>query len=130
MKFNLRYFRYIIFFLSFFIFISAAQVFIQNFNINKTIKEIKNTQNSLSWETIWMKKYYSNFLKSDYASYFLKHKQWITLDDEVYVKIKDFNKLEDNEKKIDRTDEKIYNKSTQKSWDTFFEKLKNLFINN
>jgi len=48
MKINLRYLRYGLFFVAFLILIFAVQVFVQNFNINKTIKGLEKTQNNLS----------------------------------------------------------------------------------
>ena len=129
MKINLRYVRYVVFFLAFFILTFAVQVFVQNFTINKTIKDLKITQENLSWSTLWMKTYYKSFLTSKYATYFFKHRQWITSSGEMLVKINNINDSEKAEKSIDKNGQKNYNQTTKKSWDDFFYRLKLLFSN-
>ena len=129
MKINLRYVRYVVFFLAFFILTFAVQVFVQNFNINETIKDLENTQDNLSWWTLWTKTYCKSFLNSKYATYFFKHKQWITSENEILVKIKEDNNTKKNKISLDKSNVKNYNQSVKESWNIFFYNLKILFTN-
>jgi len=130
MKINLKYIRYVLFFISFLIFVSAIQVFVKNFNINKTIKEIYKKQNSLSWETLWLKIYNKPFLNSKYATYFFQHKQSIVLDDEKLIKIKEEYDIKKDKKILENTYIKQYTDSAKDNWLKFFKNLQTLFVNN
>lgn len=125
MKLNLRYVRYWLFFLSFLIFTYAVQVFVQNFNVNKTIRELDKKQNNLSWETLWMKKYYTTFLSSRYALFFFQHKQWTSFNDEILVKVKKYDNINKKWIKLDKDTRKSYNQDVKETWNKFFLKLKN-----
>jgi hypothetical protein len=55
--------------------------------MNQTIIELQEKEKELTWTTIWLKKYYEPFLKSDYADYFFRHKSWIPAKNEILLKI-------------------------------------------
>lgn len=115
--------------MSFLIFTYSVQVFIQNFNIDKNIQELNKTQSFLSWESLWMENFYKPFLESEYSIYFMKHKQGISLDDEIIIIEKKINtKSNSTKKNIENKYKKGYNTWTRESWKNFFSKFKNFFM--
>lgn len=122
---NLRYLRYFLFFLSFLIFAYATQVFLQNFNMDSWIQELKKTQSELSWETFWIKNYYEPFLKSKYANFIFKHRSSIALDNEILIKFEK-NEFDDNDlqKNIKNVNTNSDSNSANKQWLDFFTEMK------
>ncbi len=112
-----RFLRYIAIFLWILIFSFSIQLFVQNFTIDQNIKDLKNQQKILSWETYWTKHYYEPYLKSKYAYIIFSHSNWLALDKEIIVKVVSF----ENNKKNENLDnfKVIYNLS----WQSFFWKL-------
>ena len=110
MKFNTRIIRYILIIVSMIIFAYTIQIFVQNFNIEKEIKELKHTQYILSGDTYWTKNYYEPFLETKYAKLIFKHRAWILQDNEILVKIAYFDKKTES---IDKKEENLYNNNTK-----------------
>ncbi len=125
MKIKQRYVRYFILLFSFIIFTYAVKIFVQNFNMNKEINKLKIKQSNLSWETIWMDKYYKPYVNSDYMKKAFLHKSWIPNKNEILVKIgvkKDIDtwvasKSVGNYKKYN------YTNDVQDKWNMFFLSL-------
>jgi hypothetical protein len=92
------------------IFAYTIQIFVQNFNIEKEIKDLKQTQYILSGDTYWTKNYYEPFLKTEYAKMIFKHRAWILQDKEILIKISYIDKEKEI---IDKKEKKIYNEDTQ-----------------
>ena len=92
MKLNLRWFRYLLVILSIIIFTYTLQVFVQNFNIEKQISNLKQKQKKLNSETKWMRNYYKPFLESDYALMYFQHRAWVVWENEILFKILDDEK--------------------------------------
>jgi hypothetical protein len=112
----LRRGRYFLFFVSIVIFVYSIQIFVQNFNMDKTISLLKGQQYSLSGETFWLKNYYEPYLKSKYSLLIFKHKNGIVSDNENLVKVinPDLSDL----------DYVIYsNEKSKISWQDFFSSL-------
>jgi len=116
-KISQRAIRYSLFFLSVVVLVYSAQIFFQNFNMNQTVKKLKQEQYQLSWETYRKKIYYEPYLKSKYATEIFKHKNGIIDDNEIIVNIVD--SVEYN------TDYVINNKQEQinVSWQEFFSNI-------
>jgi len=74
---------------------------VQNFNVEKEIKDIKTDQKQLSGDTYWLEHYYKPFLKTDYAKMFFKHRAWIIQDNELLVKIVYFSDNPDVENNVE-----------------------------
>lgn len=129
MKLKQRYIRYLILLLSFVVFTYAIKVFVQNFNMNKEINELKNRQITLSWDTVWADKYHKHYVESPYMKEAFLHKSWIPSKDEILVKIgpvKNGN-LSDF-KKLDNSTKYNYTNNTKDKWNIFFLSLyKNIF---
>ncbi len=129
MKIKQRYVRYFILLLSFVIFTYAIKVFVQNFNMNKEINTLKIKQSNLSWDTVWMAKYYKPYVNSDYAKKSFLHKLWMPSKNEILIKIGVkktivtwFVQSIDNYKKYN------YTNDVQGKWNSFFSALsKNIF---
>ena len=86
-KINLRLIRYILFFVGLIILWYTGQIFVQNFNMQKTIQTLKQKQVELKWNTYWLKNYYEPFLKTEYAKTFFSHKNGVPLENEIVVNI-------------------------------------------
>jgi len=127
MKINTRVVRYVLIIFSVIIATYAIQVFVQNFNIEKEIKDLKQTQYLLSGETYWTKNYYEPYLKTEYAKMIFKHRAWIVWENEKLYKIVSYNET----KTIDKQERKIYNKPVaRKSCIDFFKDLKEKYFTN
>lgn len=126
MKFNvnLRFVRYFLIIFSVIIFTYTIQIFVQNFNIEKEITELKQEQIQLSGDTYWKKEYYEPFLKTNYATIVFKHKSGVIDDDEILVKI-----LSDKEE-IEKTIKKvhIYNNENNMKCKDFFQQLYDKYL--
>jgi len=112
----LRRGRYFLFFVSIVIFVYSIQIFVQNFNMDKTISLLKGQQYSLSGETFWLKNYYEPYLKSKYSLLIFKHKNGIVSGNENLLKVinPDLSDL----------DYVIYsNEKSKISWQDFFSSL-------
>jgi len=129
MKFKQRYVRYLILLFSFVIFTYAIKVFVQNFNMNKEINNLKNNQSNLSWETTWMHKYYKYYVNSHYMKEAFLHKSWIPSKNEILVKIDVVkNSNLSGFKELDNSIKYNYTNNTKDKWNTFFLSLyKNIF---
>jgi len=117
---NIRVIRYWVFFVGLLILSYATQVFVQNFNIQNKIETLKQTQSTLSWDSLWMETYYKKFLASDYSKLIFSHKNGITIWNEILVQIKtsDFNTS--GEDLLDS-----YNKINKNNleWGSFFQDI-------
>ncbi len=126
-KINLRFVRYFLFFVWIIILWYAGQIFVQNFNMQKTIESLKEKQIQLSWDTYWLKNYYKPFLKTKYAKEFFSHKNWIPLENEVMIKLVSYqqNQL--------TWQQEVINLKVQKnniSWQNFFSSItKKIWLN-
>lgn len=127
MKLNFRYIRYGLFIISFVILIFAIKVFLQNFNMNKNIQQLKDTQLNLSWDTLWLKKYYNPFLKSDYAKLLILHTSWLPAKNEILIRINKINNLPKLDTNIIKQDKKIIPWSSEDFWYNFFWIFKKIF---
>ena len=120
-----RYLRYVLFFLSFLIITYSIKIFVQNFNMNKEISNLKNIQIQLSWDTLWMKKYFKPYVKTYYSKQSIEHSSWIPNNSEILINIrKNTNILTWVYKtSIENNNNIIYNTDAQEKWNTFFKKL-------
>ncbi len=97
-NFSLRIFRYILIALSIFIFTSAIQIFVQNFNIENEINELKTKQSTLSQDSLWRKNFYEPYLNSEYSKLLFAHQAWVVWKNEKIIKIV----VENNKKKQEK----------------------------
>jgi len=126
-KINLRLVRYGLFFVGLVILWYAGQIFVQNFNMQKTIEELKNNQSKLQGNTYWLKNYYEPFLKTDYAKIFFSHKNGVPLEDEIMVNIVSYSELEKDNQPKEVVDFKIQKNNL--TWQKFFSELINKVVN-
>jgi len=97
-NFSLRVLRYILIGISIIIFTSAIQIFVQNFNIESEINDLKTKQYQLSQDSLWRKNFYQPYLDSKYSKLLFAHQAWVVWKDEKIIKIV----VEDNKKILEK----------------------------
>jgi len=91
--------------------------------MNKIIQDLREKQEQLSWQTYWLKNYYKPYLKSEYASKIFRHKNAISCNNEILVKI--LNPVEDTTLYVlDNKQEQI-----NINWQDFFSGLLKKILN-
>ena len=122
-KINLRLIRYVLFFLGLIILWYTGQIFVQNFNMQKTIQGLKQKQVELKWNTYWLKNYYEPFLKTDYAKKFFSHKNGVPLENEIVVNIVSYQWEQLTWETQEVVDFKVQKNNL--NWQKFFDKVLN-----
>ena len=82
------YRRYGIFILTIFFSYYSIQAIINNKTIDASIEEVKLTNENIQEEIAFKTNFYQNYLKGEYASYFLGHENGQLYRDERIIKIK------------------------------------------
>ena len=127
-KINLRLIRYILFFVGLIILWYTGQIFVQNFNMQKTIQTLKQKQVELKWNTYWLKNYYEPFLKTEYAKTFFSHKNGVPLENEIVVNIVSYQWGQSTWTTQEVVDFKVQKNNL--NWQKFFDKiLKTIWVN-
>jgi len=127
-KLDLRWLRYLIFLAGLIVFGYAGQIFVQNFNMQKTVEQLRSQQIKLQWDTDWLENYYEPFLKTEYAQFFFSHKNWVPLENEVMVNLLTPNLRTEKTTSFRKSvlDPKINENNT--TWNKFFHKLFNVLF--
>ncbi len=94
---NSRQIRYIIFFITVFMIISAVRVYISHF---ETVESIQQTSDDIEFyeeKIAFMEKFELPYLESDYSKKFIAHEANITRADQKIIKFK-YEQIKDTEK--------------------------------
>ncbi len=115
--------RYLLFFLTLFFMIFTVKVYINNFNIESSIDNIKLQVQNYKEKTAFLEKFYKNYLSWDKSNFFSYHEENIPLSNEYIVKFKE-KEASKSEKSEEKEKKDIVNVSDPKDAWRYFLKNK------